>query len=234
MTVGARACPFCGCTVATRRCPSCTAWNLASAHHCITCGRPISDDTLSDEQRSNLRCPRCQSSIVSRRYADLEVNECDRCGGLLIEPAMLDRIVEARDATTGLHLALPRRQFSRESTVSYIPCPVCQKIMNRQVFGRISGVIVDVCRSHGVWFDAGELAEVLTFVSKGGLERARRREQQEMRETARSARSDAIRAAMGRDLSQAGALETQRFGSSRSGSGVDFVRTLLDVWRGLS
>jgi Zn-finger nucleic acid-binding protein len=106
--------------------------------------------------------------------------------------------------------------------------------MNRQVFGRISGVIVDVCRSHGVWFDAGELAEVLTFVSKGGLERARRREQQEMRETARSARSDAIRAAMGRDLSQAGALETQRFGSSRSGSGVDFVRTLLDVWRGLS
>jgi Zn-finger nucleic acid-binding protein len=162
------------------------------------------------------------------------VNECDRCGGLLIEPAMLERIVQARDATTGLHLALPRRTYEREANVSYIPCPVCDKIMNRQVFGRISGVIVDVCRSHGVWFDAGELAEVMKFVSRGGLERARQRETEEMREAARSARSDAIRAAMGRDLSQAGALESQRYGHATSLSGVDFVRSLLDVWHGLS
>lgn len=231
---GVRACPFCGCTVATARCPSCTAWNLASAHHCNTCGKALGQDALSEEARSNLRCPRCRGTLMSRRYADLEVNECDQCGGLLIEPSMLDRIVQARDATTGLHLALPKRAFKREATVSYVPCPVCAQIMNRQVFGRISGVIVDVCRHHGVWFDAGELAEVLQFVSRGGLERARQREAQEMRETARSARSDALRASMGKEITQAGALAGQGPGGPTGLSGVDFVRTLRDLWRGLS
>jgi Zn-finger nucleic acid-binding protein len=172
---------------------------------------------------------------MNRRYADLDIEECDGCGGVFIEPAMLDRIVQSRDATTGLHLALPRRAYEREATVTYIPCPVCDKTMNRQAFGRISGVIVDVCRSHGVWFDAGELSEVLSFVARGGLDRARQKEKEEMREAARSARSDALRASMGKDLSQAGALEGQRWGGRPSAlSGIDFVRSLIDVWRGLS
>lgn len=231
----ARACPYCGCTLATRRCPACTAWNLASAKHCNTCGRAIGDDDLARQQRSALSCPRCKRTLMNRRYAELDVDECDGCGGLFIEPAMLDRIVASRDATTGLHLALPRRAYEREAVVAYIRCPVCDNTMNRQAFGRVSGVIVDVCRSHGVWFDAGELSEVLTFVARGGLERARQKEQEELRTAARSARSDALHATMGRGLTQAGSLEDQRWGG-KSGSvgGTDFVRSIIDVWRGLT
>jgi Zn-finger nucleic acid-binding protein len=47
--------------------------------------------------------------------------------------------------------------------------------MNRQVFARISGVIVDVCKDHGVWFDTGELEAVIEFIEAGGLEAARER-----------------------------------------------------------
>ena len=231
----ARACPFCGCTVATQRCPACTAWNLASAKHCNTCGRAIGDDARTQQQASELACPRCQRMLVNRRYADLDVDECDGCGGLFIEPAMLDRIVQSRDATTGLHLALPRRAYERETTVTYIRCPVCDKMMNRQAFGRISGIIVDVCRTHGVWFDAGELSEVLSFVTRGGLERARQKEAEEMRDAARNARSEAMRASMSRGMTQAGSLEDQRFsGGPASLSSLDFVRSLIDVWRGFT
>jgi len=188
-----------------------------------------------DEARTQLACPRCHRSLVRRRYAELDVDECDGCGGLLIEPSMLDRIVASRDSTTGLHLALPRRPYQRETTVTYIRCPVCNKMMNRQAFGRLSGVIVDVCRSHGVWFDAGELSEVLSFVARGGLERARQRQEQEARDAARSARSDAVRAAMSRGMTQSGSLEDQRYGTGPSSiGGVDFVRSLIDAWRGLS
>jgi Zn-finger nucleic acid-binding protein len=41
--------------------------------------------------------------------------------------------------------------------------------MSRRNFGERSGVIVDVCATHGVWFDAGELAKVVEFVATKGL-----------------------------------------------------------------
>jgi len=36
-----------------------------------------------------------------------------------------------------------------------------------------SGVIVDICGSHGIWFDAQELACVLRWIRSGNLEAAR-------------------------------------------------------------
>ena len=47
--------------------------------------------------------------------------------------------------------------------------------MHRRNFGGTSGIIVDVCALHGIWFEAGELEAVLAFVRQGGLEAARER-----------------------------------------------------------
>jgi Zn-finger nucleic acid-binding protein len=55
--------------------------------------------------------------------------------------------------------------------VTYIPCPFCRDLMLRRNFGKVSGIVVDVCAKHGTWFDVGELARVLSFVSAGGLTR---------------------------------------------------------------
>ncbi len=44
--------------------------------------------------------------------------------------------------------------------------------MNRKNFARISGVIIDECRSHGGWLDAGELEKIRLFIADGGLEKA--------------------------------------------------------------
>jgi Zn-finger nucleic acid-binding protein len=41
--------------------------------------------------------------------------------------------------------------------------------MHRRNFARVSGVIVDECRTHGTFFDAGELEDVLHFVRSGGM-----------------------------------------------------------------
>lgn len=63
--------------------------------------------------------------------------------------------------------------------IRYMPCPLCHASMNRVNFGKVSGVIVDVCKAHGTWFDAGELTRVVAFASTGGLERTRERERLE-------------------------------------------------------
>jgi len=48
--------------------------------------------------------------------------------------------------------------------------------MNRMNFARCSGVIVDVCRGHGTWFDASELRGIVEFIRAGGLELSRQKE----------------------------------------------------------
>ena len=69
--------------------------------------------------------------------------------------------------------------------VKYVRCPLCHRSMNRMNFGKLSGVIVDVCRAHGTWFDAGELTRVVAFAASGGLAKSRAREEQEKKEGAR-------------------------------------------------
>ena len=58
----------------------------------------------------------------------------------------------------------------------YVKCPSCATMMNRKLFAAGAGVIVDVCRAHGTFFDAGELPQIIDFVMKGGLEAAQKKE----------------------------------------------------------
>ena len=60
--------------------------------------------------------------------------------------------------------------------------------MNRLNFGRLSGTIVDVCRGHGTFLDAGELHAVVTFIQQGGLDRMRAREIDDLKEEQRRLR----------------------------------------------
>jgi Zn-finger nucleic acid-binding protein len=67
----------------------------------------------------------------------------------------------------------------------YLKCPSCKTIMNRRQFAAGSGVIVDVCKHHGTFFDIGELPAIIDFVMQGGLEKAERAEIERMRDEAR-------------------------------------------------
>jgi Zn-finger nucleic acid-binding protein len=40
--------------------------------------------------------------------------------------------------------------------------------MNRKLHGKRSGVIVDSCREHGIWLDAGELRQLMEWSRAGG------------------------------------------------------------------
>ncbi len=44
-------------------------------------------------------------------------------------------------------------------------CPACRREMDRFHFGVTSPAVVDVCDTHGMWLDAGELATVLAVAS---------------------------------------------------------------------
>jgi hypothetical protein len=60
--------------------------------------------------------------------------------------------------------------------------------MHRMNFAKCSGVIVDVCRPHGVWFDMNELHRIVQFIKAGGLDRSRANEKAAIAEERRRVR----------------------------------------------
>ena len=59
--------------------------------------------------------------------------------------------------------------------------------MNRVNYAKRSGVVIDVCKAHGLWFDRDELRRILAFIASGGLDRARELEIESLKEAKRSA-----------------------------------------------
>jgi len=53
--------------------------------------------------------------------------------------------------------------------------------MTRINFERVSGILLDRCHDHGIWFDATELDAVLRFIKLGGERAASERREEEER-----------------------------------------------------
>jgi Zn-finger nucleic acid-binding protein len=117
-------------------------------------------------------CPRCTRLLHDDD--DLAGLACDRCGGVLVEHGVLGaRLKHERptdpDAAEHSPAHAPRTRSS-DANLALARCPECGESMNRMNFGRRSGILIDVCRTHGTWFDGGELDAVLAFVRAGGIE----------------------------------------------------------------
>jgi hypothetical protein len=65
-----------------------------------------------------------------------------------------DRMVLPSD---GVHAGPPRLK----PLVKYLKCPVCRKVMDRANFAHTSGIVINICREDGIWFEQGQLAAVM-------------------------------------------------------------------------
>lgn len=127
----------------------------------------------------SLGCPRCSHALVGRRIKDVIVHECPDCEGVFLDENAIGLLVEdqTHERAKVLLAELPRRMHSAlpGDRKMYVKCPTCTTMMNRKQFAAGAGVVVDVCRSHGTFFDAGELPAIIDFVMGGGLKRAKRK-----------------------------------------------------------
>jgi len=177
-------CEFCGARFSTvdqgwgSMCPKCFCRLPTDAQFCVECGLKISPQKL-EAIASELLCPRCVCALQGRFVAQIEVYECVACAGLWVPAGTFESIcqnAEARSQALSLAgMGGKRRRFelTDEEQVKYVPCPACRNLMNRYNFASISGVIIDVCRNHGVWLDNQELNRIVRFIESGGLEKAR-------------------------------------------------------------
>lgn len=180
-------CPYCRSQLATVACPNCFGLVSLRAQHCSHCGAAI---RIQEEAPSALACPECRIPLAASTVGSLHLEQCHRCGGLWLPLACFERIAADREARGEVLGALPgdaARVEVHETAIHYRPCPQCGNLMNRTNYGRISGVILDACKAHGLWFDRDELRRVLAFIETGGLDRARERQILELEEKKRLA-----------------------------------------------
>jgi Zn-finger nucleic acid-binding protein len=181
----AEACGFCASPLLTLRCAHCFVMNGSDSLHCGGCGWELGLEPL--RVASDLACPACQVPFAGFGSSAGQLSECTACAGQFVEHALLKDLLERREALRSGVVNPPRGNPLTEP-VRYLPCPACRSVMNRKNFGGSSGIVVDVCTRHGVWFEAGELPRVLAFVQAGGLERERLRKESEEKRIERERR----------------------------------------------
>lgn len=157
MFVGAKFCPHCGSAAAQ--------WQSDS---------------------SDLSCPGCGNALLTGSLRNVALHECGKCYGIWLDTVTFERICRDAESQAAVLSAPPQTSLTGEiAPVRYLHCPRCQELMNRVNFAQNSGVVVDVCREHGTWFDMNELHRIVQFIRTGGLDRARQQEKVELEQQRR-------------------------------------------------
>lgn len=173
-------CQFCGCALSpvdrqeTTLCPVCAIRLPNDSRHCKGCGAELRASAVPP-MKKGAKCPRCDGRLRIHLLPDAEVIECaDDCGGLWCTRATFERIQRNAKEAVASGRVRPTSQPSQDllgapagSKREYVPCLTCGELMQRHHFkhqGRPSGIVLDVCRDHGVWFDRGELEGALAFI----------------------------------------------------------------------
>jgi Zn-finger nucleic acid-binding protein len=191
-------CQYCQSKLATISCPDCFAMMFIGSKHCPHCGAVAAQATAAD--LPVLKCPRCRTKMASITLGTVAMRECEHCMGLWVEVGAFEKICADREeqaAVLGAASPTPAHQAPAAGAekICYAPCPQCGQLMNRINFARCSGVIVDICKGHGTWFDRDELSGIVQFIRAGGLEVSRQREKTEIEFQREQLRAEQLAAA---------------------------------------
>lgn len=164
------------------KCAFCSAPLVANNQYCRYCGNRNDIDLKghiefnTDNEFNQYPCPHCLTKLT---YLELKVDRgyriarCQSCLGIFLERRILERLLEeAVSPVQTINIqqlqAINLDRFPNQRPVKYIRCPICQSFMQRTNFAYRSGVIVDICRNHGIWLDAGELIQLMEWKRAGG------------------------------------------------------------------
>ncbi|MFH0878192.1 MAG: zf-TFIIB domain-containing protein [Lentisphaerota bacterium] len=100
-----------------------------------------------------MQCPACKQSMVVMEYKEVEIDFCTACGGCWLDQGELGLILHGV-------LHLPKAWELAVGRSGKRPCPHCRRKMFQGPLPG-TGIEVDVCATHGLWLDRGELQDVI-------------------------------------------------------------------------
>ncbi|MBU0755772.1 MAG: zf-TFIIB domain-containing protein [Planctomycetes bacterium] len=110
-----------------------------------------------------MNCVECKEPMVVLELDQVEIDYCLECGGLWLDHGELEILLGNPEKAGRL---LDEAGKADRSSKSKRKCPLCKKGMDLIVTGGDKEVRIDRCpKGHGLWFDRGELKEVIQGLS---------------------------------------------------------------------
>ena len=113
-------------------------------------------------------CSVCKSDMIVVEYRDIELDYCTECKGVWFDSGELELLLESHGLEEA-KLFLDNVITSPEaiSSEKKRKCPICGRKMRKTIIGEQPQVLIDVCgNEHGLWFDGGEVTQVLGLLSR--------------------------------------------------------------------
>lgn len=104
-------------------------------------------------------CCVCKKAMVILDLDGVEVDHCFSCGGIWLDQGELDLLLKDPKKTSSLLDSVKTLEPHHEEKRK---CPICRSTMKTKKIEDKKPLRIDLClKNHGLWFDRGELEEIL-------------------------------------------------------------------------
>ena len=108
-------------------------------------------------------CPVCSQPMIALELDRVEIDHCLDCSSIWLDSGELEILLVESEKTESF---LKSYRYVKRSTEQSRRCPICFQKMKKIYAGKKDLPIIDECKSgHGIWFDKGELSQVINECS---------------------------------------------------------------------
>ena len=125
-------------------------------------------------------CPVCKYDMIVVEYHNIELDYCNSCRGVWFDSGELELLLKSQQGLEEAKPFLDGILNSKEAVSSEKKrnCPICGHKMKKTATGGQPEILIDICRNkHGLWFDGGEVAQLIRHLAGKHLPKRDSREQ---------------------------------------------------------
>lgn len=117
-----------------------------------------------------MRCPVCKVPMIIIEHERIELDYCTRCMGVWFDAGELEMLMESvgidpTEFNMQKVLSLPEKKLKESAR----RCSLCLKKMRKVAIASAPEVVIDACiQGEGLWFDGGEVIQVLDQIKSKG------------------------------------------------------------------
>lgn len=112
-------------------------------------------------------CPTCKYPMVIVEQDEIELDYCTNCKGVWFDSGELELLLEATELENYRDFLGHMIESSEVTTQEKKrKCPICSRKMKKTHIGTGDELLIDICKNaDGLWFDGGEVANLLQLLS---------------------------------------------------------------------
>jgi Zn-finger nucleic acid-binding protein len=108
-------------------------------------------------------CPVCKYDMIVVEYHNIELDYCNSCKGVWFDSGELELLLKSQGLeepkTFFDDILTSQEAVSSEKTRN---CLICSRKMKKATIGGQPEILIDICHDkHGLWFDGGEVTQLI-------------------------------------------------------------------------